>query len=306
MAWIIKLTQYVSNGYHQNAAMIVSYQSEKTGNIYFLMGHHSGAFMFPGGQVDQADSSGRTHARTLSHAAKRELKEETGIDLHQLGIQPTFVKTQTYQASSDGRYPKKEVHFFHAHLGRLDEKRIKQYQAIINNTHDDLQDVQFIQFNEIQKNENAHKIHPVVTCMNGQKRAINVVNYIEMMKIHKNIMSNQAQFTPNPHSSTPYFTPKNSASIRLSSRSQHNVASSIQGMHSISHYPRSQFFMSPQKGQYIGMILSIVSLVALISLSALGLAFFPYIAMAGAGLLVSVGLLNLRQLASEKSIFSMK
>ena len=184
------MSQYKYNGIHQNSAAILSYQDNATSAIFFLVGRHTGSLMFPGGQVDIEDSYGRTHEQTLAHAAKRELHEETGINLKQFHHTFNLVNTQYFPASANGRYPEKHVHFYHAHLGRLNHDQIKHIQDTIkNSSKDDLQEVQFIAFNAINTVQTRDKTKHTVVCADGRKHGINPGNYLEMTKMHQLILS---------------------------------------------------------------------------------------------------------------------
>lgn len=122
--------QYEHHGIAQNATIALSYKDASTGRVFFLVGqakNRSRAFIFPGGQVDTADELNRGTDSIYLYAAKRELAEETGIDLRDTvrysNVEFSYLGQEHTPASRNrqtGRtYPAKYVHFFHAHLGVL-------------------------------------------------------------------------------------------------------------------------------------------------------------------------------------------
>ncbi len=135
------------NGVYQNASLALSYQDAETLEFFFLLGQpkdttRSQKFIFPGGQVDKADKTPQMHEQAAYRlAAVRELEEETGIDLSTLNIPINLVGTE-HSAASNG-YPAKDIHFFSAHLGRLDRASVSTLSQALQ-AKDDLKNLKFL------------------------------------------------------------------------------------------------------------------------------------------------------------------
>ncbi|MCH9756980.1 MAG: NUDIX hydrolase [Gammaproteobacteria bacterium] len=131
----------------QSAALALSYQDAESGAVFFLLGvnkdqNRSQKFLFPGGQVDRGDLQivNGNEGEAYLYAAKRELAEETGIDLRTLNT-VAFDLIETKRSSDSRGFPK-DVHFYKAHLGKLNHEAITKLKSYIGDK-DDLKEVGF-------------------------------------------------------------------------------------------------------------------------------------------------------------------
>lgn len=184
-------TQYYENGVKQTAAFCLSYQ-DQNGHLYFLLGQRNGRgkLVFPGGGVDNEDNN--KSVGIYEYAAKREFLEETGIDVHCL---PKNIETKRYApeaVQASGGYGAKTIHYYGAHLGKLnDEAILKLKQAIKTNS--DLENAEFrcfvswgreIQFYNRQIMNDVRNNNPFAQAQDNSSKVLNWLSAAQTRSHH--------------------------------------------------------------------------------------------------------------------------